>query len=241
MNKSKPEESKQENITINGTVSYRERITPPPESKLYVRLNNISQADASSINIEEQSFDLSKHPIPVKYQFNLTKDQLKPKETYAIRAEIRGADDKLLWTTDTTHPVDTTKASQTLDEIIMVSVKPVSANDSIMGLINTNWEVSSINGAGIIDKSRADVTFSMDGKISGLAGCNRYMGDYKIHNNTLNIEPLAVTQRACQPPLNKQEFAFLNIIRAVNHFSFNAQGDLILKTAEGKTITAQHP
>ncbi len=237
----KQEEVNKENSTINGTVSYSESMTPPTSSKLYVRLNNISLADASSVNIEEQVFDLSERSVPVSYAFSIPKDTLKPKQSYAVQAEIRGADDGLLWTTETNSPVDSSKTSQTLDEILMISVKPVTASDNIMDLININWQVSGINGAAVIDKSETNLTFSADGKLSGLAGCNRFNGDYKLHNAKLSVGPLAVTKKACLPEINGQEIQFLNAISSVDNFSFDAKNSLILKTADGKIITAQRP
>lgn len=247
MDKNKSEESsdiqtkKQENITINGSVSYSESLTPPAESKLYVRLNNVSLADASSINIEEQVFDLSDKAIPVKYEFSIPKDSLKAQESYAMTAEIRGKDNGLLWTTDTNNPVDSGKISQTLDEIIMISVKPVTASDNIMDLLNINWQVRDINGLSVIDNSETNMTFSTDGKLSGLAGCNRFNGDYKLHNGKLSVGPLAVTKKACQPELNGQEIQFLNAIGSVDDFSFDSKGSLTLKASDGKTITALRP
>ncbi|GAA0424312.1 hypothetical protein GCM10009133_36100 [Cocleimonas flava] len=233
--------AKVENATISGSVNYSESATPPAESKLYVRLNNVSLADASSVNMEELVFDLSDLSIPVNYEFSLPKDQLKANEQYAVRAEIRGKDDGLLWTTDTNNPVDAAKTSQTLDEIMMIEVKPVTAGDSILDLISVVWEVNNINGTGVIANSKTNLTFAADGKISGLSGCNNYSGDYKIHNGKLSIGKLAVTKKACQPEVNGQEIQFLNAIASVDDFSFNSEGFLVLKGNNDKTITAQRP
>ena len=95
--KSEENADKQEKISISGNVSNHESVQSPPDSKLYIRLNNISLADAPSINIAEQVFDLSKHSLPLQYQFSIPKDSLKPKETYAVRAKIIGADGGMLW------------------------------------------------------------------------------------------------------------------------------------------------
>ena len=78
---------------------------------------------------------------------------------------------------------------------------------SIEGIV---WRAEDIGGGGIIDRSRATLTFGVDGRISGSASCNNYSGSYALDRGALSFtSTLVVTQKACVPSLMDQERRFL--------------------------------
>jgi heat shock protein HslJ/membrane-bound inhibitor of C-type lysozyme len=103
----------------------------------------------------------------------------------------------------------------------------------------TDWQVEDINGGGIIDRSRVGFRFGNDGRITGSASCNRFMGGYTLGGEGLVLTQMASTQMACSEALMVQEQKFLSLMPAVKGFEFSADGALILRTGEGATITAR--
>ena len=55
---------------------------------------------------------------------------------------------------------------------------------SIEGIV---WRAEDIGGGGIIDRSRATLTFGADGRISGSASCNHYSGSLRPRSGRLEL------------------------------------------------------
>ena len=47
------------------------------------------------------------------------------------------------------------------------------------------WVVEDINRGGLIDRSRVTLNFGNDGRVSGRASCNNYVGAYQVDGRTL--------------------------------------------------------
>ena len=105
---------------------------------------------------------------------------------------------------------------------------------SIEGIV---WRVEDIGGGGIIDRSRATLTFGPDGSIGGRASCNDYSGTYALERGALSfISALAVTQKACAPSLMDQERRFLAILAAARRIELLPTGALLVSTPEGDSL-----
>ncbi|WP_158222373.1 META domain-containing protein [Tamilnaduibacter salinus] len=98
------------------------------------------------------------------------------------------------------------------------------------------WIVDDLPGRGIIDGSRMSVTFLEDGRLTGMASCNRYMGVYRLTGEGLTIRRPASTLKACAPALMDQEQRFLERLRAVQHFRLAKGGLLELVGADGTLV-----
>ena len=100
-----------------------------------------------------------------------------------------------------------------------------------------SWRAEDIGGGGIIDRSRATLTFGADGRISGSASCNNYSGSYALDRGALNFtSALVATQKACVPSLMDQERRFLAILGAARQVELLPTGALLLSTPEGKSL-----
>lgn len=108
-------------------------------------------------------------------------------------------------------------------------------------LQGAEWVVEDINGAGIVDNSRATLHFSADGRVAGRASCNTYTGAYTLTGEGLTISKAATTRKACSPALMRQEEAFLEVLRNVQRFEVTPDGALILHAGDRRTITARRP
>lgn len=95
------------------------------------------------------------------------------------------------------------------------------------------WVVEDINGGGIIDRSRVTLNFWTDGRVSGRASCNSYMGQYQLTGEGLSIGQTATTRMACAPSLMEQEQRVLRNLENLQGFDFDETGALLLRSADG--------
>jgi len=105
---------------LTGSVAYRERIALRMDSVITVRLSDVSRMDVPAILIAEETIEARGKSIPVPYTLNYDPSRIEQRNTYAVRAEIRDGNGKLLWTTDTMIPVLTRGAPSDGVDIMLV-------------------------------------------------------------------------------------------------------------------------
>jgi putative lipoprotein len=116
------ETSRVDRSTLTGTVVYRERIALPVNATIDVRLLDVSLQDVPSKVLAQQTIEAAGRSVPIPFELDYDPSQVREGLSYAVRAEIRSADGKLLWTTDTVHPVLTRGAPGDGIEIRVVRV-----------------------------------------------------------------------------------------------------------------------
>lgn len=97
------------------------------------------------------------------------------------------------------------------------------------------WLVEDINGGGVIDNARLDISFADDG-VSGRGGCNRFNGVWKQDGTKIAIGPLMTTRMACAPALMVLEQKYLAALEAATTVAFDASGAVFLKATDGRVI-----
>ncbi|GAA0654681.1 YbaY family lipoprotein [Brevundimonas lenta] len=107
---------------VEVTASYREFMTLYPYYRLTVRLEDVSRADAPAVVLAESSELLAGRRPPYKVWLDVPDDRVDPRYTYAVRADIHDEHGKLLFTTDTRHPVLTNGSGNTAD-VVMIHVR----------------------------------------------------------------------------------------------------------------------
>jgi len=104
------DQTKQENgqhRVLSGKVMYRERMAMPPEATVTVTLADVSRADAPARMIAEQTIDNPGNvPVPFTLRYDKSFADNSDAIAYAVRAEVRGGDGRLLWTTAQRHTVE---------------------------------------------------------------------------------------------------------------------------------------
>lgn len=102
------------------------------------------------------------------------------------------------------------------------------------------WLAEDINGGGVPDNARIDITFDPgDGGTSavyGRSGCNRFRGGWKQDGRSLMLGPLASTMMACPPALMDVERKFLGVLEAARTVEFDATGAAYLKAPDGRVV-----
>lgn len=107
----------QDNV-ISGTVTYRDRRALPPTAVLNVKLLDVSRADAASVTIAETNIETAGKQVPFSFDFAYERSKIQERNRYVVRAEIRDGE-RLLYTTDLSHPVLTYDSGKTVDIVVI--------------------------------------------------------------------------------------------------------------------------
>jgi heat shock protein HslJ len=98
------------------------------------------------------------------------------------------------------------------------------------------WLVEDVNGGGVIDAARLDLTFA-ENRVSGKSGCNSYGGAWRQDGATIKLGPLMGTRMACAPALMVLEGKFLAALEAATTVVFDKSGAALLKAPDGRVVT----
>lgn len=222
-----------ETLAVTGELWYRERIALPPAASVRLTLVDVAVADRAAPVLAERRLPLGDRQVPVDFRLEVPRSALKPAGRYAFRATIEDPAGRLMWTTDSAHMVDPSATAQDLGPLRLVRVTSSDGqlrHDAVSG---PEWVVEDIDGGGIIDFSRVTLSFGAQGRISGLAGCNRYTGAYRQVGDTLQVSGLASTNRACVPALMDQEDRFLKVLGSARSITWGARGALVIQGPGG--------
>ncbi len=85
---------------------------------------------------------------------------------------------------------------------------------TIADLSASAWRPSHIGEMSLAADNGLYVQFETDGKLAGYAGCNRFFGNYQLSRNTISIEPLGVTRKACSSQVMSFEISFIEALQS---------------------------
>ena len=106
------------NASVTGTVTYRERIALSPGATLEVQLRDVSLQDAASRLIAEQVIQ-NPGQVPIKFKIEYNRDDLDPRNTYAVQARIQESDGRLAFINDTAYDVITRGNPDNVDMLLV--------------------------------------------------------------------------------------------------------------------------
>jgi heat shock protein HslJ len=89
-----------------------------------------------------------------------------------------------------------------------------------------------------LEGSTITAEFGADGTMSGSSGCNTYTADYEVSGNAFSITALVSTERACEPPLMRQERAYVDALGSVERWKFSGPAFQLLN--ETGTVEATY-
>lgn len=125
------------------------------------------------------------------------------------------------------------------EETPPVEITPVSTPSEEMTFMQLQkWEVTDMifdnDGIGVAQEKKPYLIFR-DGRASGFAGCNSFVGEYVEGENLgLNFNNLGYTKKAC-PEAARVEDRFLKLMETANSFELNANKDkLKIKSTNGQ-------
>jgi putative lipoprotein len=99
------------------------------------------------------------------------------------------------------------------------------------------WVVEDVNGGGVIDNARLDITFDVtELRISGHAGCNSFNGSFVETGAVVQFGPLMTTRKMCTPSLMDLEAKLLAAVQAAISVTYDATGAATLRTPDGRRV-----
>ena len=110
------------NASVTGSVTYRERLALSPEATLIVELRDVSYADASAMLIARQTIP-NPGQVPISFKVEYNRDDIDPRNSYAISARIVESDGRLAFINDTAYEVITGGNPDRVD-MLLVLVEP---------------------------------------------------------------------------------------------------------------------
>ena len=124
---------KKPNASVTGSVTYRERLTLTEGAKLVVELRDVSYVDAAAPLIARQTI-ANPGQVPIKFKVEYNRDDIDPRNSYSIQADIIEADGRLAFTNDTAYEV-ITGGNPNKVNMLLVLVQPPP--DQVEG--NEDW------------------------------------------------------------------------------------------------------
>ena len=108
-------------------------------------------------------------------------------------------------------------------------------------LTGTVWQLVQLHGRNVRPEAGTyTLTFSADGRIGGIAACNRLTGTFETDKTwALTFGPLATTRMAC--PDAGQEQAFLEVLASTTHYDMDGPILILLSNGEMRALFQAMP
>ncbi|TKB50561.1 META domain-containing protein [Ferrimonas sediminicola] len=216
--------------TVQGSVSYRERIALPPGAVVTVALQDTSKQDVAADTLTQASYAIEGAP-PYPFTLSYDADALIPGHSYTLSARIEDAQGRLLFiNTSVENAFDG-------DGNNLVLQRVSAAQQANPPLRDTLWQLTHINGdtapLGMQERA-ADLVIGQDGVAAGFAGCNRYHGALVGADDTLAPGPMAATMMACPSGMDLER-EYLSRLSRANRFEITG-ATLRLEDQQGQEL-----
>ncbi|MBV1787934.1 META domain-containing protein [Marinobacterium sp. D7] len=121
---------------------------------------------------------------------------------------------------------------------------PVTSGQAIASAeqLEGDWIVSSIGAREVQGQYSPRIAFGKPQRVGGMAGCNRFLGDYELgQGGELVFGEMRLTRRICAEPIMFQEALLLNRLRSVKSGRLTADGELLLYFEADALPIRMHP
>ncbi len=216
---------------LEGSVGYREKIAMPEGAMVEVSLQDISLADAASVELARIVIR-PEGQVPVDYRLAYDSGMVLAGHRYAVQAKIV-VEGQVEWRTTQVFAALTEDAPEQVD--VMLERAARMAENSIPDALTLgSYLVVAIDGVEVQGSQVPEMEFGADGRVSGSSGCNRFNGSVTVDGNALSFGPLASTRMACPGPLDAQERAFFGALERVA--GYNLEGGVALVDGDGNEV-----
>tara|TARA_B100000700_G_scaffold45221_1_gene47234 strand:- start:27814 stop:28488 length:675 start_codon:yes stop_codon:yes gene_type:complete len=86
-------------LTLSGTLSAPESLSLPTDAEIHVQLIDISLEDGSAKVLSEEAFDADRVALPLPFSLTMPSAPLNDDHRQVLQAEVRNANDLVLWST----------------------------------------------------------------------------------------------------------------------------------------------
>ena len=116
-------------VSVSGTVTYRERLALTPGAMLVVELRDVSYADAAAPLIARQTIP-APGQVPISFKVEYSREDIDSRNTYSVSARIVESDGRLAFTNDTAYEVITRGQPSRVDMLLVLVQPPPGADGS---------------------------------------------------------------------------------------------------------------
>lgn len=215
-------------VTINGSVSYRERMALPPNAWLTVTL--VTLPTGASV-VGASAGIPAKGQVPISFVLNV-RNPIDDAASYGLVAEISSGG-RVLFRNPVPAPVSpgsgeapTIVLNYAPDHVAPVRPPPDKS------LVDVLWTVTSIGGKPVSGPRPLTLSIAADYRAGGSGGCNNYFTEASLAETGISFGAAAATRMACAPDIMEQEAAYFAALAAVASYERDEQG-LRLRDAAG--------
>ncbi len=123
--------------SVNGSVTYRERLALTPGAMLVVELRDVSYADAPAPLIARQTIT-GPGQVPITFEVGYNRQDINPRNRYSVSARIVESDGRLAFINDTAYEVITRGRPNKVD-MLLVLVQPPPGLVGNGGAAGSDW------------------------------------------------------------------------------------------------------
>ena len=217
--------------TLNGTVTYRERMALPADAWLRVTLVDLSTMApvvGASAGIP------AKGQVPIGFALNVHSSIERSNGTYGLLAEISSAG-RVLFRTPSPVPVTIGDSAPIAIVVFRTPIQSPTPEPTAPAtpseLFDTLWTVTSIGGRPVRAPRPPTFSIAADHRAGGFGGCNNYFTEASIDAQALKFGPAAATRMACAPDLMDEETDYFAALSAVASYELDDQGLRLLDAA----------
>lgn len=102
---------------VNGTITYREKITLPADAVVRIEILDVSERVRDFVVVAEQTIT-NPGTVPIKFQIRYAPEKIDPNHQYHLLARIEDGSGRVLFTSSKAYPV-ISKGSATNLEVIV--------------------------------------------------------------------------------------------------------------------------
>lgn len=218
-------------VTVTGTVTYRERIALPADARLQVTLVALPWAT----RIAGAASDIpARGGVPVNFSLNLRTNSVDAGGAHGLLAEI-SSQSRVMFRNVQPVPVDLA-APMPVEIVVNFSPDPPHPPPPAISVpafdfLEQDWTVTSIGGRPVIGTRPLTLSIEADYGAGGSGGCNNYFAETNIEQGTIVFGPAAATRMACDPAIMEQEAAYFAALAAVASYEHDKQSLRLLDAA----------
>ncbi len=98
------------------------------------------------------------------------------------------------------------------------------------------WRIAQARSEPILDRERARIELTSDGRFSGHTSCNTMNGSYTLSGDRIRFGPAATTRVACAELQREQEDRILTALELAATARVRPDGLLELRDADGRGV-----